>query len=211
MAAQLLVLAAVVGCALPLLASEIEFEDASVKGAAEEPPEMTPKLWCTACHATLREAKRRMPEPRFITEADVYTAFSDLDDDPFRFSSYAFSPPTVRYAVGRFLDEFEEIIDPRGAWPDGSSLEDAFLRLHSSKTEPESGICEALCKGIEYQDPGIREDQIRKMQSEEKARLRRMKEKQEAMERKRAKETEERFRVHDQTAPPVEDEPRFDL
>lgn len=129
-----------------------------------EPPEMTRELWCAACHGAIREAAKRMPPPHLINEAEVFSAFAKVDDDPFRFSSYSFTPPTMRFAVGRFLDEFEEIIDPRGAWPTGSSLEDAFITLHDRKIHPESAICEPLCKGVDFLSPDDRDEQILEMQ-----------------------------------------------
>jgi len=140
-----------------------------------EPPEMTPELWCAACHATVRESMRRMPAPKLVGEADVYAAFSKIDDDPFRFSSYAFSPPTIRYAVGRFLDEFEEVIDPKGAWEDGASLEEAFLTLHNQRVNPEEGICEALCKDVSFVPPEEREERLLEMQQQHRRQMARNK------------------------------------
>ena len=99
---------------------------------------MTPDLRCVGCHAAIHEALRRMPAPHLIQEHDVFDAFSDLTHDAFRFTTYRYSPPITRFAAERFIDEFEELIDPRGAWPDGAGVEDAFLHLHASKTEPEA-------------------------------------------------------------------------
>lgn len=132
---------------------------------------MTPELWCAACHATVREAMRRMPAPKHVGEADVYAAFSKIDDDPFRFSTYAFSPPTIRYAVGRFLDEFEEVIDPQGAWEDGASLEEAFLTLHGQRINPEEGLCEALCKDVSFVPPEEREERLVEMQQQHRRQM----------------------------------------
>lgn len=132
---------------------------------------MTPELWCAACHATVRESMRRMPPPKLVGEADVYAAFSKIDDDPFRFSTYAFSPPTIRYAVGRFLDEFEEVIDPKGAWEEGASLEEAFLTLHGQRINPEEGICEALCKDVSFVPPEEREERLVEMQQQHRRQM----------------------------------------
>jgi len=139
---------------------------------------MTPDLWCTACHATIREAKRKMPPPKLITEGDVYEAFSGVDEDPYTFVAYSFTPPTMAFAVGRFVDEFEELIDPRDAWPQGSSVEEAFVALHKARQDPEEGICAALCEGVEFIPPEQRAERINDMQRQHrrrKAELKRMK------------------------------------
>lgn len=97
-----------------------------------KPPDVTPELLCNSCHAVVREAMKRMPPPSSIKEHDVYAAFHGICDDPFRFATYKYTPPNMRYGCEQFLDRYE------------GEVEEDFLKFHRKRHHPESGCVFSL-------------------------------------------------------------------